>query len=148
MSDEPYTITKFMDLLIATFVLKGVRQVEVIGESQGAKRDRQGLYAMHQYAKEVATAAPLATDRWLFFLIRARNMLGPGNQGSFEEFRSELIQKTSTLVSLDNPHEGSYHFCVSEPHARSILAEADQIFAFYAWGAAEEFIRGRGATAS
>ena len=145
-SDDPYTISKFMDLLIANLVLKNVREINVIGISPGSSSvDRQGLHAMYATAKQAveAYADNPEGNSWFHFIVRVRNELSPDHQGSFSGFRSELIQKTATLVSLSSPHDGIYHLDVSKPHAESILRGGHPDMLLYVDGLATAFVLGR-----
>lgn len=142
VSEEPYTISKFMDLLIASLVLKEIREINVIGEGYESSRDRRGLHAMYAIAEGAVEKERGRSDEdpWFRFLVRTCNELAPGLDGSFSGLRREMVQKTITLVNLEH---GVYTFDVSRPHAEWLLQAGHANLVLYAENLATVFVAGR-----
>jgi hypothetical protein len=70
-------------------------------------------------------------------------MLEPDDQGTFVQFRSELIGKMNTLVSINVPHNGTYIFQMSKHHAESILQSGHPNLLLYVETLATVFLAGR-----
>jgi hypothetical protein len=126
MPENPYALSAFVNLLIATMILQGVREITIRGETGGSLRDQQGLHAMHDCAENAVQAyqrklGGADANHWFHFLVRARNMLEPGYYGLFPGFRTELRRKAATLVNLQGQSLGSYVFDADIPFAKSIL---------------------------
>jgi hypothetical protein len=139
---------KFVDALIASLVLKGVLSINIIAETREAELDRLGLYAMYACAEQALSiygkesGAQLDKD-WQHFLVRVRNIINPGQMASFTKLRSELVQKTITLVELDVPHEGAYRFLDQKGYMESLLSEMHPNIQFHAEMLATAYVAGR-----
>lgn len=131
-----------MDLLIASLVLREVREINVIGEGHESGLDRRGLHAMYAVAESAVEKERGRSneDSWFRFLVRTCNELAPGLDGSFPGLRREMVQKTITLVDLEH---GAYAFGVSRPHAESILRGGHPNLVLYAENLATVFVAGR-----
>ena len=148
MSENPYTLSRFMDLLIANMILNGIRGITIRSETAESLRDRHGLCAMHACADTSVEAyqrklGDADANHWFHFLVRTRNMLEPGHYGLFPGFRTELRRKASTLVDLQDQPPGSYGFLADTAFAKSILEQGHANMRLHAEFLGSAFVLGQ-----
>lgn len=89
---------------------------------------KTGLLAMHALFEKAVRGTPESARRGEAFrgLVGLRNMMAPGSIGAFDHFRGQLLQRTATVVEIDDFHSGSrhYNFRINRVNALADLAQA------------------------
>lgn len=132
---EPH-IDDFMTLFLSGLVLKGHRHIGRRSEAGATERRR-----MHMLSEHINTLYDREKENpdlvRLHFLLRLRTYLSPGLIGAYDELYTQLLRKTSTIVSIT---ECGYRVDLQPVTAQSHLDNADPALRELAEGAVAAYM--------
>lgn len=102
---EQLSIDGFMDLFLAALVMRGKRDIWI--RTNASREERVRMHRLHDYVSEVTEAEiekTIQDKQYRYFIVRLRNHLAPSPIGSFDDLQHSLMQKTTTIVSIDLSH--------------------------------------------
>jgi hypothetical protein len=137
---ERPTIDVFMRLFLSALVVRG-KSVIYIRFARG-EEERVGMRALYEYLNGLCEREKTSEDRdYLYFLLRLRGTLAPGNIGSFDGFRGQLLGMMTSMISVELPYCNFYRIAVQPTTARCYLEQADRPMCELAEAAAEAYLR-------
>ncbi len=99
---ECLTTDGFIDLFLASLVMRDKREIWI--RTRAAHDERTRMHRLYDYisqkTEEEIVRSPPDKD-YLYFIVRLRNHLAPSAIGSFDNLQHSLMQKTTTIVSID-----------------------------------------------
>jgi hypothetical protein len=116
-------ISDFMRLFIAALVLRDKRYIW--RRKERAVEERHRMYALHKHLNEYVEKMEQSDRDWLYFVLKLRNELSPGNIGSFDGFYHQFRLKQMTIVSIDWPECNYYRLELQPVTAKCYLEQGD-----------------------
>jgi hypothetical protein len=118
------SIDQFITLFLCGLVLKGKTAIWIRGSRAGEERRR--MYALHMDLNKICDEYKDDDDRnFLYFLVRLRNELSPGNIGGFDGFYGQVRAMMTTIISVTLPYCDTYDIDVGATTARSMIENAE-----------------------
>lgn len=116
---ERFSVDDFMDLFIASLVLRGRRSIGIRGTY--ADVEQPCMHRLYRFVRLCCARSKRADREWLRFVVKLRNELAPSPIGSFDGLRALFARKQLTYIGMTSPFFERYTLEMQPVTARCLL---------------------------